>query len=93
MNGPKQKKTKTMGQDLAFDLGNYLTYATSTYAELTVCSDPWMKEKNNQECKNNENHTFTMKISMKIVFIFVNDNNSSTVVNGADILGFHFLKH
>ena len=33
-----------------------------------------------------------MKISMKIVFIFVNDNNSSTVVNGADILGFHFFE-
>ena len=27
-----------------------------------------------------------MKISMKIVFIVVNDNNSSTVVNGGDIL-------
>ena len=31
-----------------------------------------------------------MKISMKIVFIVVNDNNSSTVVNGVDILDFHF---
>ena len=29
---------------------------------------------------------------MKIVFIFVNDNNSSTLVNGADILGFHFFE-
>ena len=36
MNGLKQKKTKTWGQDLAFDLGDYSTYATSTYAELTV---------------------------------------------------------
>ena len=33
-----------------------------------------------------------MKISMKIVFIVVNDNNSSTVVNGGDILGFHFFE-
>ena len=33
-----------------------------------------------------------MKISMKIVFIFVHDNNSSAVVNGADILGFHFFE-
>ena len=33
-----------------------------------------------------------MKISMKIVFIVVNDNNSSTVVNGADILVFHFFE-
>ena len=32
-----------------------------------------------------------MKISMKIVSIIVNDNNSSTVVNGVDILGFHFF--
>ena len=29
---------------------------------------------------------------MKIVFIVVNDNNSSTVVNGADILGFHLFE-
>ena len=36
MRGPKQKKTKTRGQDWAFDLGDYSTYATSTYAELTV---------------------------------------------------------
>ena len=33
-----------------------------------------------------------MKISMKIVFICFKDNNSSTVVNGADILGFHFFE-
>ena len=32
-----------------------------------------------------------MKISMKIVFIAVNDN-SSTVVNGDDILSFHFFE-
>ena len=36
MSGPEQKKTKTRGQDWAFDLGDYSTYATSTYAELTV---------------------------------------------------------
>ena len=29
--------------------------------------------------------TFTMKISMKIVFIVLYDNNSSTVVYGGDI--------
>ena len=29
---------------------------------------------------------------MKIVFIVVNDNNSTTVVNGGDILGFHSFK-
>ena len=45
--------------------------------------------KNNQECKNNESHTFTIKISMKIVFIGVYANNSSTVVYGGDILSFH----
>ena len=28
-----------------------------------------MDEKNNQECKNNESNTFTIKISMKIAFI------------------------
>ena len=33
-----------------------------------------------------------MKISMKIVFIVVNDNNSSTVVNGVDILSFQFFE-
>ena len=33
-----------------------------------------------------------MKISMKFVFIVVNDNNSSTVVNGDDILSFHFFE-
>ena len=33
-----------------------------------------------------------MKISMKTVFIDVNVNNSSTVVNGGDILGFHFFE-
>ena len=36
MRGPKQKKTKTRDQDWAFDLGDYVTNATSTYAELTV---------------------------------------------------------
>ena len=33
-----------------------------------------------------------MKISIKIVFIVVKDNNSSTVVNGGDILIFHFFE-
>ena len=33
-----------------------------------------------------------MKISMKIVFIVVNENNSSTVVSGGDILSFHFFE-
>ena len=33
MRGPKQR---LRGQDWAFDLGDYSTYATSTYAELTV---------------------------------------------------------
>ena len=33
-----------------------------------------------------------MKISMKVVFIFADDNNSSTVVNGDDILDFHFFE-
>ena len=56
---------------------------------VKLCSDGW---KNIQECKNNESHTLTMKISMKTVFIVVNDNNSSTVVNGGDILGFHFFE-
>ena len=52
-----------------------------------------MDEKKNQECKNNKSHTFTIKLSMKVVFIVVNDNNySNTVVNGGDILGFHFFE-
>ena len=52
----------------------------------------WMK--NIKECKNNESHTFTMsmKISMKVVFIVVDNNNSSTVVNGGDILDFHIFE-
>ena len=29
---------------------------------------------------------------MKVLFIVTNDNNSSTVVNGGDILDFHFVK-
>ena len=33
-----------------------------------------------------------MKISMKTVFIFFHNNNSSTVINGADILDFHFFE-
>ena len=37
-----------------------------------------------------ESHTFTIKISMKIVFIGVYANNSSTVVYGGDILFSHF---
>ena len=52
-------------------------------------SDGW---KNNQECKNNESHTFTIKISMKIVFIGVYAINSSTVVYGGDILSFHIFE-
>ena len=42
--------------------------------------------------KNNESHTFTIKISMKIVFIGVYANNSSTVVYGGDILSFHIFE-
>ena len=49
-------------------------------------------EKNNQECKNNESHTFTIKISMKIVFIGVYAFYSSTVVYGGNILSFHFFE-
>ena len=52
-----------------------------------------MDEKNIKECKNNESHMFTMKISMKVVFIVADDNNFSTVVNGGDILDFQFLKN
>ena len=51
-----------------------------------------MDEKTTQECKNIESHTFTTKISMKIVFIDVYANNSSTVVYGGDILSFHFFE-
>ena len=39
-----------------------------------------------QECKNNESHTFTIKI------IGVYANNSSTVVYGGDILSFHIFE-
>ena len=48
----------------------------------------WMKK----QPKNNESHTFTIKISMKIVFIGVYAINSSTVVYGGDILSFHIFE-
>ena len=51
----------------------------------------WMK-KTTKNAKNNESHTFTIKISMKIVFIGVYANNSSTVVYGGDILSFHIFE-
>ena len=50
-----------------------------------------MDEKNNQECKNNESHTFTIKISMKIVFIGVWPIILA-VVCGGDILSFHIFE-
>ena len=50
----------------------------------------WMKKQ--PRMQNNESHTFTIKISMKIVFIVVYHNNSSTVVYGGDILSFHFFE-
>ena len=68
----------------------WLTDLKNSKTELPDLSNYVQTEKNIQESKNNESHTFTMKISMKIVFIVVNDNNSSTVVNGVDILDFHF---
>ena len=40
----------------------------------------WIK--NNKEYENNERHTFTIKISVKIVFIIDHDNNPSAVVYG-----------
>ena len=33
-----------------------------------------------------------MKISMKVVFLFVGEEKYSTVVNGGDILDFHFFE-
>ena len=47
----------------------------------------WIK--NNQECKNTERHTFTIKMSMKIGIIIDYDNNYSTVVYGEKLVGFH----
>ena len=49
-------------------------------------------KKTTKNAKNNESHTFTIKISMKIVFIGVYANNSSTVVYGGDILSFHIFE-
>ena len=46
-----------------------------------------------QECKNNESLSFTMTISMKVVFFVIGEEKYTTVVNGGDILDFHFLKH
>ena len=51
-----------------------------------------MDEKTTKNCKNNESHTFTIKISMKIVCIGVYANNSSTVVYGGDILSLHIFE-
>ena len=51
-----------------------------------------MDEKNNQESKNNDSHTFTIKISMKIVFIVVTTILYSTEVCGGEILGFVFFE-
>ena len=47
----------------------------------------WLK--NNQEYKNTEQHTFTIKISMTIVIIIDYDRNYSTVVQGEKLVGFH----
>ena len=49
-----------------------------------------MDEKTSK-CKNNETDTFTLKISMKVVCIVVDDNNSCAVVNGGDILDLHIF--
>ena len=71
----------------------WLTDLKNSKTELSDLSNyVQMAEKTSRNAINNESNTFTMKISMKIVFIFINDNNSSTEVNGADILGFHFFE-
>ena len=57
--------------------------------ELHDLTDYVQMDKNNQECKNNERHTFTIKISMKIIIIIDYDNNYSKVVYGEKLVGFH----
>ena len=46
-------------------------------------------KKTTQEYKNNEHHTFIIKISMKILIIINYDNNYSTVVYGEKLVGSH----
>ena len=50
----------------------------------------WMKK--HKKCKNNESLIFTMMISMKVAFFCCWRRKFSTVVNGGDILDFHFFE-
>ena len=71
----------------------WLTDLKNSKTELPDLSNyVQMDEKTTKNAKNNESHTFTIKISMKIVFIGVYANNSSTVVYGGDILSFHIFE-
>ena len=71
----------------------WLTDLQNSKTELPDLSNyVQMDDKTIKNATNNESHTFTIKISMKIVFIGVYANNSSTVVYGGDILSFHFFE-
>ena len=50
----------------------------------------WMKK--HPRMQNNESLTFTIKISMKVVFFVVGEEKYSTVVNIEDILDFNFFE-
>ena len=71
----------------------WLTDLKNSKTELPDLSNyVQMDEKTTKNAKIMKVTTFTIKISMKIVFIGVYANNSSTVVYGGDILSFHIFE-
>ena len=71
----------------------WLTDLKNSKTELPDLSNyVQMDEKTTKNAKIMKVYTFTIKISMKIVFIGVYANNSSTVVYGGDILSFHIFE-
>ena len=51
-----------------------------------------MKKKTRQKIKNNGSQLFTIKISLKMIFIVDTTIYASTVVYGGNILDFHFFE-
>ena len=71
----------------------WLTDLKNSKTELPDLSNyVQMDEKTTKNAKIMKVTPFTIKISMKIVFIGVYANNSSTVVYGGDILSFHIFE-
>ena len=71
----------------------WLTDLKNSKTELPDLSNyVQMDEKTTKNAKIMKVTQFTIKISMKIVFIGVYANNSSTVVYGGDILSFHIFE-